>query len=720
MFKKFFKNIAIYLFIVFIGLVFSINSARAEQAVIKFKDLGINDQIELKTVKTRKDLYFTRSKKWLVSPASSLTLFFQHSPQLLPDRSSLNILINDKIIKTIALTKSNVENTKITVPIPPEYVQDYNKLSLEVNQHYTKECEDPFDASLWTTVLNNSFININYFKLQPETDLSLFPYPIYDTLEYGTVSLNYILPNPDASVNTIKALGLVNSGIAQYVGWKPLNINTFDPSVLIKNDNLVIVGTPTESPAIKYLKDSLPVKIINDKFVDSSGNNYGNDDGILMQIHNPYDTSRVILIISGNSPEGVLKSAFLLTSKKDCKALKGDYTVVKNYPAVIKAKIRDWKEYITKNITTLSELGLKSATVKGVSADPIQYDLKIMPDMIENITSTPVINVSYGYSSNLDPILSNLEVIFNGISIASVKLDNPMGENHKNLKIKIPYQAVKLYNNLVFRYHIYPVKYDRCRFTTDEHIWGTIYDNTSFKFSSSIRAKMPNLGLVNDGGFPFNIYPDMQNLSIVMPEDYNYNDLKTMLYITSRLAKSNYPVESINLDIVKAGEISQIDRKNKNLIVIGTSERNGFINEIKDNLTLDIRKDKFNRLDAQDLVIQVKDLTDKGIIEGLISPWNDNLFIMTVWGQNDKALLNAARVFLDDAAFRNIDNGNVVVTSPYEVSTTTLKPAISKDVYTYDIAGFSIDRITRNPQLMIGWIIGIFIVFSIFRKMLGR
>ncbi|MGD9581785.1 MAG: cellulose biosynthesis cyclic di-GMP-binding regulatory protein BcsB, partial [Vampirovibrionia bacterium] len=137
------------------------SSAFAAQIKITLKEMGASDNIDLKTVKTFREFHFTKPKNWKVLPKSKMVLTFQHSPQLLPERSSLNILINDQVVKTIQLSKDNSTKTTTSFLIPPDVLKDHNMLTFDVDQHYTYKCEDPFDPSLWTTVINSSEVTVD-------------------------------------------------------------------------------------------------------------------------------------------------------------------------------------------------------------------------------------------------------------------------------------------------------------------------------------------------------------------------------------------------------------------------------------------------------------------------------------------------------------------------------------------------------------------------------
>ncbi len=119
------------------------SSAGKESLNITMKDLGNPDGYTLKTVRTERRYFFTKPKGWKILPSSSVHVAFQHSPSLLAERSALNILVNDRIIKTIRLEDANIQPTEMDIPIPAEIMKDNNSLTFQVDQHYTYDSQDP-------------------------------------------------------------------------------------------------------------------------------------------------------------------------------------------------------------------------------------------------------------------------------------------------------------------------------------------------------------------------------------------------------------------------------------------------------------------------------------------------------------------------------------------------------------------------------------------------
>ncbi|MEW5821002.1 MAG: cellulose biosynthesis cyclic di-GMP-binding regulatory protein BcsB [Cyanobacteriota bacterium] len=665
-------RLAFIFLVLSVTFVFNNGKAFADKLNLPLKDIGADNNVELRTVKTYRDFFFTKPDNWKVLPSSRLVLSFQHSPQLLPERSSLNIMINDQVIKTIELTKANAEKTTTAIPIPPEVLKDFNKLTFDVDQHYTNECEDPFYPALWTTVLNNSAIQLDYNRVTPTIDFALFPYPIYDPLEYKPTQLYFVVPSPEENNDSsLTAMAMVDGSIAQHVGWKDLNVLAVKPDKISADKTLIIVGTPKENSAIKQFEDVLPYRVSDDKFIDSSGNTVDDDLGVLMMVPNPNNKANVIIVVSGNTPAAVLKAAKALTQNPTSKILKGSTIVIKDTLKSELAELRDWPEYIRTKKARLLDVNLPSQTVRGVTSVPIKYSLKIMPDISMPPRNFVKAKVVYSYAAHLDPSQSKLEVILNGKSYHSAKLSNVDGENLKTLELEIPTEAFNVYNELEFKFHLFPVKYDICRFTTDEHIWGTLHDTTEFDFPAQIKTVIPNMGLINDGGYPLTAYSDLQDDVFVLANDFNTYDIYAMLWTTARLAKMTRPTDAINIEVVRFNNLTAEQKGSKNLIAIGTRERNKFIESLKAELHLIYNSDGFKLIQKEGAkkLTELKDIPNMGIIEQMLNPWNDKRVVLIIYGDNNTGLLNAIDLFKKNEYFSKIEEGNIVVVAGDTVKT---------------------------------------------------
>jgi hypothetical protein len=327
-------------------------------------DLFIADPIQLRGVAAGATINFVRPREWTIQSETEIRIQLSHSENLIPDLSYLTVTVNSTNLKTIQLNKENVLTTLITIPIPPEILQDYNKLQFSLSQHYTRDCEDPFHASLWTRINKESEIYFVYKPTPPKPDLAIWPAPFYDDLHYGPVELQYLAPQPSTTqAQSLKAMAIVNTTLAQDAAWHPME-TTFVNSIAEAKYPLVIVGTPSDQPAIKDLTAG---KSISGPFVQVT--------------QSPSNPLIPVLIVTGPTGADVVKAAQALTTSTRNSLLNSDSATLSNVTEGKASETHVWPGYIpNKDEFKLSDMGYKDQTVHGFFSTPIIMDFKSIPD----------------------------------------------------------------------------------------------------------------------------------------------------------------------------------------------------------------------------------------------------------------------------------------------------------------------------------------------------
>ena len=686
---------------------------------IGMKELGDPLGYRLKTVRTQRDYPFTRPQGWQVLSSSNIHLTFQHGSNLLPERSSLNVLVNNRILKSVPLGKNNITPTTLNIPVPPDLLKDNNILSYQVDQHYTYKCEDPFSEELWTEVLPDSALTLNYGWKPVHPDLAQYPFPLLDPLNnYTPTVVGYVVPT-GASDQSLEAFGVVAAHLGQQAGWRAFKPYVGDESALHSGNNVILIGTPEENQAISAVSQNLALPLSGGQFHDAQGATIPADAGVLQLVPNPYNPTRAVLIVSGNGPEGVKKAAHVLAQGSLNKILNGRSAIIKDYQKGGEYPYRAWDGFILKSGDDFAGLDLPTQTSRGITALPIFYKLKMMPDLFLPGKTKVKVHTVYSYASQLDASQSKLEVLLNGKAIKSIPLDDKAGKSLADLTVEIPSEEFHTYNDLEYRFHLYPEKYDMCRFVTDVHIWGTIHNTTYVEIPGEIKAPLPDVGLINDGGYPFTAYQDMSKTGLVLPDSVSQNDLNAMLQFVTRLGRDSLSHKGIELTAHHAATLPDDIKKDRNLVIIGQRDKNKLFGDVKDKASL-LVDGTWNTLQEEQKtrVAQINYTPGQGIIEELLSPWNASRVALLITGQNDTALVRDAQLFQNDAWYAAIKQGNItVVNDNGPQALTLLKKGEARFFYAQDQhSGF------QMPTW--GWIAMSFFallgVISVLRFMFGR
>lgn len=685
--------------------------------IITMKEMGNAEGHTLKTIRTERRYHFTKPKGWSVQPSSNVHLVFQHSPALLPERSSLNVLVNERILKTVRLSPENVTPTKVDIAIPPEILKDHNTLTFQVDQHYTNQCEDPLSAELWTTVLPDTTMKLDYQLLPAKPDLAALPYPIIDSLNtYSPAHVAYSVPE-GLSPQSLEALSTVLVSIGQAAGWRELQPSVLPTGSLSSDHHVVLVGTPTENSAINSLSGSLDLPLSGGKFSDKNGSALPDNYGVIQLVANPSRPDHVILVVSGNGPEGVRAAAKTLAQNPSNRLLVGKSAIIKEFQPGPQHPYRAWDGFIQESGDNFAKLGLETQTARGYAPLPILYKLKMMPDLFLPGGRKVHIRTFYSYASQL-PGQSKLEVKLNGKAIKSVNLENPKGETNAVLDFDINSEDFFTYNDLEYQFYLFPNKEDLCRFVTDVHIWGTIHNTTFVELPSEHKTAVPDVGLINDAGFPFTAYQDLSEVAVVFPKSATDGDKDVLVQALTRLGRESQSKRGINIKAALGDNVPGDLKGGNHLLIIGNKARNPILNELNSKSRL-IVENKFDQLKTPDgKQAEVSNSPDQGIVEEMISPWNDKRVVFLMTGENDTALNHIGYMMMNDKWFSSIESGNVVVVNADgPKSLTVLSRGEAKFLLPNDMhEGFQMP--------VWGWIVlGFFAVlglFSILRFLFGR
>jgi len=520
--------------------------------------LGVKDAILLPTVSSQYIAKFTLPKTWQMSAQTSVELSFQHSSQLLPDRSWLQVILNDHVIKHIPLTKENISNTVLRVPLPLNLLQQDNELAFRVEQHYTHHCEDPLDKSLWTQVLPATKVVLDYQLRLPTLDLAAYPYPIVDTLAYSPSRLHYVVL-PDSTSQLLEALAMVNTHLAQESGKQELRtfISSFDKASS-PQESIIYVATAEQLSRLQVWKSALggDLEFRAGRWKKrSTDQDLPDDQGVLLFKNRPGSAESPILVVSGNSEKGVLQAARYLTSRPHTDGLRGAVVLTPGSWEHIGNHTNKRPHYLEKESRTLQELEIPTQEVHKINAPPIVYKIPIMADFKPASGAKLWLDLSYSYAPGLNPTFSSLELRMNDRSFINIPLTNEQGENNAHASVLIPNDLIKPNNELVAQFHMEPDKKGWCVDNYIDKSWGKILDNSRFRIEGVPGDILPDTRVMPIAMFPYSRDASLENLRVILPEHPTASLLQAMLAWTMRLGKNTPSDTDIRLSVTHSGNL---------------------------------------------------------------------------------------------------------------------------------------------------------------------
>ncbi len=610
-------------------------------------DLFVQTDLVLPGISSVQTITFTRPRLWELEEGSEIRLLVEHSSSLIPERSHLTVYVNEINLSSIRLDRSNASSTEFRIPLPVSALKDFNVLKLAVAQHYTDDCEDPFDPSLWTKVSRRSKLHFAFRCKRVNPDLAKYPLPIFDRQGYGPAVLNYVLPR-EPSRQTLDALGVITAALGREVSYGHLAIGQPVERLEDARGNLVLVGTVQENPEIARLLGT-------EVDLAQAG------EGIVALLANPYNPYAAALVLSGRDPTGVLLAARTLASTRRHEVLSGSVSVVNLEIDLPVSELRAGPRLVPadRDEFTLQELGESDRTVRGFFASPVRIEVRALPDM-QFYERRQTLHLHYSYGAQLEGRLSTLEVRWNNITLQSIPLTNPDGENDVRTEVNIPQAVMAPYNDVQFVFNLFPRGYDVCTTKTDRQLWGTLFADTGFTLPHYFWTRMPELGHLKYEMYPFGLYQDLSQTAIVLPDRPEVTDILAGLALAAELGRAT-AADRVGLTLARAGELSEAEKRDKHLIVIASRSPNSLLDTLRAQQLLHLVPGEKILKDTGEDVLRARDPNNFGTLEQILSPFGGSEKTITVVQGLTEAHLKDAIRLMTDMRLKSRLSGNIAL-----------------------------------------------------------
>jgi len=657
------------------------------QYVLEFnRSPVVGNRLRFSGIYDEKRLQFTRPRHWNTDSVQVL-LRYRHSAALYATRSNLTVLINGTSIGSVPLNQPQGEIGDAIFEVPNDLLQDYNELLITALQNNSPTCtQDPYDPSLWTEVMPDSKLVFDFTPQAVSPDFGQFPYPLVDMLSLQANRIAYLQPEDTADGDWLTATARLQSFLGRTVHYRPLDNRLVDSLEAVEPDErLVIVGTPAQQPILAEL--DLPFALEGDAWVDGSGSPLAPESGLLMWTTSE-DGRSPILVVSANGPEGLTKAAQYLVQPQDQQIATGHALVVNQVAALPSPSPRHWPGYLPeepefqlKDLHAPHQPPLEDLTVRGSHAPALTVDFKALPD--DQFLDGAKMKLVYSYGPQINPLTSLVDVELDGVSIQGERLTSVEGADRKIMMVDLPRDLITPTSKLQVNFRLDPRERRSCSRVTDQQLWGTIHNDTTFALDREAVTKLPDLDLFKTG-YPFTAPQDLSSTVVVMPEAPTAEDIELMLELVERLGRLSV-ADSIQLTVYPIDQLPDSERNNQHLIAIGTEDRFPFPDLLTDSgFALQTNQ---GRQWGQS---QVQTLPDtEGLMKSAISPWNDQRVVLALSGRISTSLAQVTDLLRHDPLFYQLRGDTVLVSAQAE------------DPDPYDSTHYHLEFLQESPQVQL-------------------
>jgi len=546
----------------------SVNRSAASSSTANFDtsftlaDAGAPSTIALRGVDGSRSIAFSVPRNRLVKTAT-LKLRYRFSPGLLPGISQLNVSLNGSQLATLAVkapstsTADQGDTLEAALKLPAERLVADNQLTFEFIGHYTLQCEDPSNSTLWSQIDSSSTVELAGTQAPPGSDLSALPRPFLDSGVNPSPAVPIVFlaqPSPTA----MQAAGVIASWFGIQNGARSLRFPVYLGTIPAGNV-IVIAEHPLQLPPS-----------LGPAFVEAA----------VAIRPNPSDPYSSVLLVTGDGADQVLTAARALALHGD--TWQGPQVGIQSLTLPAPRQPDDAPRWIStdkNNVATVGQIaqsGVKSAGVtrdlQGDGSVPLSLTFRLPPDLDYGDRENLAFHMSYRYSGVPLAAGSTLQVFMNGNFVSST----PMPHTDKAsavLETVVPIPVVDLRpyaNTLTFKFMFQAAKAGGCAGGAPTNLQGAILKDSYLDIAGIPHSvTLPNLELFANAGYPFTRRADLSDTTVVLPDQPSTAELEMFLAMMGHFgAQTGYP--ALNLTVTNAAGMTRDG--SRDYLVLGTVE----------------------------------------------------------------------------------------------------------------------------------------------------
>lgn len=383
---------------------------------ISFRSLGQPTQT-LSGYNPTVDVFVPLPGEGTIGPNSTLTVVFSQSALLDPHTSTVSIYVNNANIAGELLNFTPGVQQHLTVRVPRVALTSTGANHIEVmfSLHDRTEVArcGTVSPNLNVTLYGSSTFQYDLLKTQSVFHGSLDTLPSPFASASSPIAAPILVGLPSAPNNTeLTAAGRVLARFGEDLNSRPPAVHTVGPGHLARaarGANLLLVGTPRDLPVLPAAPTDAPFHLAAGAWRDHIGHPLPASEGILYESANPWDRSHAMLVLTGNSPAGVQRTAGILGSGTLRRLLHGDFALVPTAPALPPAT------QISGHVVPLSALGYNSITVEGFG----EHDTRFSFDLAQRTARSGQFDLVFSHGGVSPSGTSSVRIDLNGQPVAS-------------------------------------------------------------------------------------------------------------------------------------------------------------------------------------------------------------------------------------------------------------------------------------------------------------
>ncbi len=653
-----------------------------DQNVVAFERLGVTDQT-LSGVFDGTRYLFNIPANWrLASGAQAqldLSVFFPVGSAQQRLGGFLEMRFNRVLIGTVELTQPG--DQRVVFDIPDQAltsVRSDGRHEFEVALDNPTGCDVAPNERTAVVIRSTSRFVLPHTLAPLDTDLRNLPRPIFQG-SFDPDQATIVIPDTP-SINDLQAALTVAASFGRLTeGRLQIDLTTvqrLSPQARTGR-HLILVGSHTGlAPLARNL--DLPARLQENGFAAPGATP---DDGILQIIVSPWNSERVVLVVSGASEAAVMKAA---------RALSAVPVRINNRPNV--AVVRDLPEAPADVALAidqrLSDLGLEPRVIRDRTGT---FDLRFTIPPGQQIDEGAYFDLTFNHAATVDFGQSSLSVGLNGIPIGSVRFSDETTRVTTS-RITIPPSAARSGANvLTIQTNLAPRSL--CTDVRNADLWATIWPESALHLPMKPATTEPRRTFnLSSYPLPFTLDPSLATTAFVVPQraPAAWNAAALLAFQMGRQTRDAI----LQPLAVFADNVPADVRESCHLLLIGRPSALPVLVELGDALPapFDAGSDVPRSVDTP-VVYRVPPDASVAYLQMVVAPWNPERVVVAALGSDDagieqamimlidprqRARLTGTLAIVDPQQRVTLGNGRAVLTGPVSTPVATATPVAAQ------------------------------------------
>ncbi len=513
----------------------------------------------------------------------------------------------------------------------------------------------------------NSVFTLPHDEIEPDTSLVNFPRPLSQDSVFSETVL-VVIPDQPSSAE-LKAALTISAGLGSLAGTG-LNMDLSTIGKLTPEQQsvsqLILVGKAASLPLLKELK--LPFTADGGQFTLDAG---AEDNGIVQEVSSPWSKGKVVLVVSGNTDNGVVKAAQAVSTGVLRPNTSPNLSIVKEVqPDVV----------LTSTVVdqTLNDLALAANKIAAAPGKAIKtlrfgstanasYQFYLPPG--QTVTPEAYFDLVYGNSTLLNYARSGLAILVNGQPIGTVRMnDITAGKTNNHAQFSIPSTVVVPgYNKIEIRSNLIPN--DACTNPQFDGLWVTIWPDSSLHLPLMLN-QIAATSVIDLSAYPapFVLQSTLNSTAFVLPHD-DIDSWRSALRIVNFMGNRTQG-GLFTLAAFYGDEVKDPDRANYNFVMIGRASQLPVVTEFNANLPAPFEPNSDVAMESNlQVKFDIPATAPTGYVQLVASPWNPDNVILLALGNSTQGSSWAASSLVD-APLRTQLAGNFAAINGTQVVAT--------------------------------------------------